>query len=53
MEENQYERKEPDATQNAGCFQCEKTSCDCGNNDDYINKLVSCITKEVMDRLGN
>jgi len=45
--------KEPDATQNAGCYTCEKTSCTCANGQDYINNLVACITKEVMDKLGS
>ncbi len=44
---------EPDATANSGCFTCEKSKCTCGNNDDYIKQLVACITKEVMDKLGN
>ncbi len=45
--------KEPDATENNGCFTCERPECTCGNNDDYIRKLVECITKEVLSKLGN
>jgi hypothetical protein len=45
--------REPDATENAGCYTCERPECSCGNNDEYIKKLVDCITKEVMDKLGN
>ena len=45
--------KEPDATENAECYSCERIECSCGNNDEYIKKLVDCITQEVMNKLGN
>jgi hypothetical protein len=45
--------KEPDATQNPGCYTCEKSECSCENNNAYINNLVACITKEVVDKLGS
>ncbi len=45
--------KEPDATEHEGCFTCERPQCSCGNNEEYIKKLVECITKEVLSRLGN
>ena len=53
MAETEIKTKEPDATENAGCFKCERPECNCGNNDEYIRKLVACITKEVMDKLGS
>ena len=44
---------EPDATTNTGCYTCLNYACNCGKNDDYIKKLVACITEEVMNKLGN
>jgi hypothetical protein len=47
------QKEPPDATANSGCYSCEKARCTCGNNEEYIKKLVACITKEVMDKIGN
>ena len=44
---------EPDATANTGCYTCLNNACTCGKNDDYIKRLVECITEEVMNKLGN
>ena len=44
---------EPDATANTGCYSCSNYTCNCGKNDDYVKKLVACITKEVMNKLGS
>ncbi len=63
MSENNYSKnfqfnpvnnpKEPDATENSNCFSCERPQCSCGNNEEYIKKLVDCITQEVLNKLGN
>jgi hypothetical protein len=53
MTDTENRIKEPDATQNPGCYTCEKSECSCENNNAYMNDLVSCITKEVMDKLGS
>jgi hypothetical protein len=48
------QKEEPDATKNIdGCYYCSRLSCSCGNNEEYIKKLVACITEEVMNELGN
>ena len=52
MAKSETKLNEPDATQNAGCYQCERSACSCGNNDEYIKKLVACITEEVLSKLG-
>jgi hypothetical protein len=52
-EEIKTANQEPDATQNKGCYTCENPQCTCGKNDDYIKKLVECITQEVLVKLGN
>jgi len=53
MTDTENKPEEPDATENAGCYTCEKSTCSCGNNDEYINKLVECITREVLNKLGS
>jgi hypothetical protein len=53
MAETGIKISEPDATENKGCFTCENASCTCGNNEEYIKKLVACITEEVMSKLGS
>jgi len=53
MTETEIKPVEPDATEHKGCFICERPECTCGNNEEYIKRLVACITKEVMDKLGS
>ncbi len=53
MADSEIKNREPDATENKGCFTCENASCICDNNEEYIKKLVACITEEVMSKLGS
>ena len=52
-QEQQVAANEPDAAENSGCLTCDNATCTCGNNEDYVKKLVACITEEVMDKLGS
>lgn len=35
------------------CYYCEKSGCGCENDKAYLEKLVSSITRELLEKIGS